>query len=354
MKHRRNNAAFRANRRIVPANRAETGIIMLMRAWQVHEWGEPESMVWAEVPLPEPGSGEVRIRNRAVGLNFFDILQVQGRYQMKPDFPFTPGAEIAGEVDAVGPEVKRCPLGSQVVALCNQNGYAEYTVVPRDKVWEMVGGFDFATSVAMPIVYHTAFLALEKRAQLQRGEWLLVHAGASGVGMAAIQLGRAFGAQVIATAGSDAKLKFAEEQGARHVLRYSDAGWVDEVKRLTKGRGVDVVFDPVGGDVFELSTRCMAPGGRLLVIGFASGRIPTLAANRVLLKNLCVLGVFWGGYTQAHPEYIKQTQHDLEIMLGEKMIAPVVSRRYPLAEAPRAMRDLADRKILGKAALEVG
>jgi NADPH2:quinone reductase len=325
-----------------------------MRAWQVREWGDPESMVWAEVPLPEPGPGEVRVRNRAAGLNFFDILQVQGKYQVKPAFPFTPGAEIAGEVDAVGPGVKRCPRGGHVVAICNQNGYAEYTVVALEKLWPMGDGIDSATAAAMPIVYHTGFFALNNRALLRRGEWLLVHAGASGVGMAAIQLGRVFGAQVIATAGSDAKLSFARQQGASHVLNYGDAGWVEEVKRLTGGRGVDVVFDPVGGDVFELSTKCMAAGGRLLVVGFASGRIPSVAANRVLLKNLSVIGVFWGGYTQAHPEYIKKVQGDLERMLGEEMIRPVVSKRYPLSEAPRALRDLAERKLLGKAALEIG
>jgi NADPH2:quinone reductase len=196
-----------------------------MRAWQVRQWGDPESMVWAEVPLPEPGPGEVRVRNRAAGLNFFDILQVQGKYQVKPAFPFTPGAEIAGEVDAVGPGVTGCPRGSPVVAICHQNGYAEYTVITREKLWPMVDGIDFATAAAMPIAYQTAFFALNNRARLCRGEWLLVHAGASGVGMAAIQLGRVFGAEVIATAGSEAKLNFARQQGAKHVLNYGDAGW---------------------------------------------------------------------------------------------------------------------------------
>src|SRR5450432_1748170 len=166
-------------------------------------------------------------------------------------------------------------------------------------------------------------------------------------------LGRAFGARVIATAGSGAKLKFARKQGAEHAVNYGGAEWAEEVKRLTGERGVDVVFDQVGGDVFELSAKCMAPDGRLLVVGFASGRIPTVAANRVLLKNLSVMGVFWGACTQAHPEYIRKTQRELERILGEEMIEPVVSKRYPLSEAPRAMRDLADRKILGKAVLEI-
>jgi len=293
------------------------------------------------------------VKNRAAGLNFFYILQVQGKYQAKPAFPLTPGAEIAGEIDAAGPGIRRAPRGG-VVAISNQNGYAEYTVVPIGKVWRMGDGVGFAEAVAMPIVYHTAFFALRERAWLCRGEWLLVHAGASGVGMAAIQLGRVFGANVIAAAGAEAKLQFAQQQGAEHVLNYSDTGWVEEAKRLTGGRGVDVVFDPVGGDVSELSTRCMATGGRLLVVGFASGRIPAIAANRVLLKNLSVIGVFWGGYTLAHPEYMRTVQNDLDRMWDEEMIRPVVSKTYSLSEAPRALRDLADRKILGKAVLEVG
>ena len=324
---------------------------MLMRVWQVRESGEPESMVWAEAPLPVPGPGEVRIRIRAAGLNFFDILQVQGKYQMKAGFPFTPGAEIAGEVDGVGAGVEPHPRG-RVASICHLGGYAEYRVLPAASVWPIPDGMDFATAAAMPIVYHTGYFALGDRANLAPGEWLLVHAGASGVGMAAIQLGRAFGARVIATAGSDAKLEFARQQGAEHALHYGDPAWVEQVKSLTGGRGADVVFDPVGGDVFDLSTKCIAQGGRLLVIGFASGRIPLIATNRLLLKNASVVGVFWGGYTLAHPDYVQATQQHLDRMLGEGSIRPVVSRRYPLAEAPRALRDLADRKIPGKAVLE--
>jgi NADPH:quinone reductase len=323
---------------------------MNMRAWQVNEWCEPEGMAWATIPVPEPGPGQVRVRNRAAALNFFDILQIQGKYQVKPPFPFTPGAEIAGEIDAVGEGVVGWKPGDRAVAASNGAGFAEQTVVDAGRVFPIPERMDFAQAAALPIVYQTSYFALKDRAEIREGEWLLVHAGASGVGMSAIQLGRAFGARVIATAGSQEKLDFSTRQGAEHVLDYRGAGWVDQVKKIT-GRGADVIYDPVGGDVSELSTKCIAPLGRLLVIGFASGPIPSIAANRILLKNMSVVGVFWGGYVQLHPEYVGQTHGALTRLWSEGKIRPEVSNTYPLAEAPRAMRDLAARKVLGKAVL---
>jgi NADPH2:quinone reductase len=188
---------------------------------------------------------------------------------------------------------------------------------------------------------------------LQSGEWLLVHAGASGVGMSAIQIGKALGARVIATAGSPDKLDFSRAQGAEHTIDYRDASWVDEVKRIT-GAGADVIYDPVGADVFDLSTKCIAPHGRLLVIGFAGGRIPSIPANRILLKDMSVVGVFWGSYARRHPGFVGEAQDELARLYSEGKINPVVGRKYPLEEAPVAMRDLADRKIMGKAVLTVG
>jgi NADPH2:quinone reductase len=324
---------------------------MKMRAWSVHAWGEPEAMEWAEVEVPEPGAGQIRVRNRAAALNFFDILQVQGKYQIKPAFPFTPGAEIAGEVSAVGNGVKEWRTGERVLAMPMGGGLAEETLVDAKRAFAVPGGMDWGQAAGMPIVYHTSYHALHDRAALKPGEWLLVHAGASGVGMSAIQLGRVFGARVIATAGSDEKLEFARRQGAHHALNYREGNWVDEVKETTGGRGADVIYDPVGGDVFDLSTKCIALGGRLLVVGFASGRIPSIAANRVLLKGMSVVGVHWGGQMQAHPSYAGETQRTLERLWAEGAIRPEVSKTYPLAEAPRAMRELAERKVMGKAAL---
>jgi len=201
------------------------------------------------------------------------------------------------------------------------------------------------------VVYQTSHYALKDRARLAPGEWLLVHAGASGVGMAAIQLGRALGARVIATAGSDEKVEFSRRQGAEQALNYRDDGWVDGVKQITGGQGADVIYDPVGGDVFDLSTKCIAPLGRLLIVGFASGRIPSIAVNRILFKAMSVTGVFWGGHFQSKPEVIAETHEELERLWAEGKIRPEVSRTYSLPEAPRALRDLADRRILGKAVL---
>lgn len=320
-----------------------------MKAWLVRRWCGPEEMEFAEVDLPEPGPGQVRIRNRAAALNFFDILQIQGKYQVKPPFPFTPGAEIAGVIDAVGPDVADFQQGARVLALPQIGGFAEYTVVDASKVFAVPDGMGWSQAAAMPIVYHTSHFALRDRARLREGEWLLVHAGASGTGMSAIQLARAWGARVIATAGSEEKLEFARRQGAEYGLDYRGDTWVDEVKTLTGGRGADVIYDPVGGDVFDLSSKCIAPEGRLLVVGFASGRIPSIAANRILLKNISVVGVFWGGQVKAHAEYTAATQRALNELWLAGQIRPEVSQTWPLTEVPAALKALAGRSVLGKA-----
>jgi NADPH2:quinone reductase len=322
-----------------------------MKAWRVHEWGEPETMSLEDMPVPEPGPGQVRIRNHAAGLNFFDILQVQGKYQIKPPFPFTPGAEVAGIVDVAGSGVTEFEPGQRVLSITHGAGMAEYTLSRADMTFPVPDGMDFAEAAALPIVYHTSYFALRDRAPVLPGEWLLVHAGASGVGVSAIQLGRAFGARVIATAGGSEKLEFAKSQGAEHVLSYNDATWVDQVKQLTAGLGADVIYDPVGGDVFDLSTKCIAPGGRLIVIGFASGRIPSIAANRILLKNISIVGALWGGHALAHPEYLGPAQCALADLYSKGDIRPPAPVEYALADAPAALRDLANRKVLWKAVL---
>lgn len=325
-----------------------------MKAWRVHEWGEPETMKFEDIPVPDPGPGQVRIRVRAAGINFFDILQVQGKYQVKPPFPFTPGAEIAGTVDAAGEGATEFAPGSRVLSITHGNGMAEYCIGRQGMTFPIPGGMDFPEAAAMPIVYHTSYFALRERALIQPGEWLLVHAGASGVGVSAIQLGRAFGARVIATAGSQAKLDFAMSLGAEFGVNYSDAAWVDHVKQITGGKGADVIYDPVGGDVFDLSTKCIAPGGRLLVIGFASGRIPTIAVNRILIKDMAVVGALWGPFAAAHPDYLAEAQGALARMYEDGQIHPPKPHCYPLDQAPIALRDLANRKILSKAVLTSG
>lgn len=322
-----------------------------MKAWRVHAWGEPETMTLEDVAKTETPADQVRIRNHAVALNFFDILQVQGKYQVKPPFPFTPGAEVAGIVDAVGWGVTSFKEGDRVMAIPRGGAFAEYSLAPEASTFAMPEAMSFEEAASMPIVYQTGYFALTHRCQLRPGEWLLVHAGASGVGMAAIQIGKALGARVIATAGSAAKLAFAREQGADHAVDYSDASWVERVKEITEGRGADTIYDPVGGDIFDLSTKCVATEGRILIIGFAAGRIPSIALNRVLLKNISIVGVLWGGYVLTHPEYEKQAHAALMKLYDAGKIKPSVNSVYPFEEAPRGLRNLAERNVAGKAVL---
>ncbi|MCC6391032.1 MAG: NADPH:quinone oxidoreductase family protein [Bryobacterales bacterium] len=321
-----------------------------MRTWHVLGFGEPEEMALAEVPSPEVKEKEVRVKVRAAGVNFFDLLLVRGKYQAKPVFPFTPGAEAAGVVDAVGAGVAGVRVGDRVIALHSFGCFAEEVVCPEARILPIPDGMGFDVAAAMTIVYQTAWFGLVDRGQLTAGEWLLVHAGASGVGMSAVQIGKALGARVIATASTEDKLEFCRRQGAEAAISYADAGWVDEVNRITGG-GADVIYDPVGGDVFDRSMKCIAPGGRLVVIGFASGRIPTVAANRLLLKNIAVAGAVWGNWTSLHPEYLQTTHARLVEMWRAGAIRPVVGRRYAMEEAPRALRDLANRGAVGKSVI---
>src|SRR5713226_42652 len=293
-----------------------------MKAWQVSEWCEPEKMTLADIPVPEPKSGEVRIRNHAAALNFFDILQIQGKYQTKPPLPFTPGAEVAGVIDAVGSGVDHLSVGDRVMGSGGLGGFAEYTVTPAAKTFRIPEAMDFAEAAAMLIVYQTSYLALKARAAIRAQEWLLVHAAAGGVGCSAMQLGKAFGARVIATAGSADKVRFCLTQGADYALNYREASWVEQVKEITSGHGADVIYDPVGGDIFDLSTKCSAAEGRLLVIGFAGGRIPSIQANRILLKDISIVGVHWGGFVRDHPEYPAQAHQALEAMYKSGQIRP--------------------------------
>ncbi len=323
-----------------------------MKAWQVNEWCEPEQMQFTDIPTPEPEAGEVRIKNQAAALNFFDILQIQGKYQTKPPLPFTPGAEVAGLVDAIGEGVSAFSLGDKVHA-STLGGFAEYTIAKADRTFAIPDSMSFAEAAAMYIVYQTSYFSLKERAHLQEGEWLLVHAAAGGVGSSAVQIGKAFGAKVIATAGSQEKLDFCLSIGADHALNYREASWVDEVKKITQGHGADVIYDPVGGDVFDLSAKCIASAGRLLVIGFAGGRIPSIAANRILLKNMSVVGCYWGGHLEVHPEYLAESQAELFKMYEAGQIKPVVSQTYALSDAVTALRDLAGRKTYGKVVLTI-
>lgn len=324
-----------------------------MRAWQVHELGELSGLRLVETPRPIAERGQVLIRNRAAALNFFDILQVQGKYQVRPALPFTPGAEVAGTIEAVGPDVGTFTTGDRVQAIVPIGGFAEYCVAAKDSVFRIPAAMGFAEAAAMPIVYQTSYFALKRRAALQPGEWLLVHAAAGGVGCAAVQIGKAMGARVIATAGNEEKAVFCRAQGADHAFPYSDASWVDRVKEITGGRGADVIYDPVGGEITTLSLKCLAWEGRLLIIGFAGGTIPKIEANRVLLKNVSVVGLHWGEYRKFNPPLVASAQQELLKMFDAGQIRPVVSKAWPFEQLISALQALGSRQTVAKVVLSL-
>jgi NADPH2:quinone reductase len=322
-----------------------------MRAMIAERWGQPSELRLVERADPVPGAGEVSIDVRAVGCNFFDILMVQGKYQVKPPFPFSPGGEVAGVIRAVGPGVSGLSAGDRVFALIGWGGYASVAVAPSSMVTRMPDSMPFEHGAGFGIVYQTSYFALVHRAHLLAGETLLVHAAAGGVGLSAVQIGRALGARVLATAGSPAKLEVARAHGAAEAYDYSSPDWVERVKEATGGRGADVIYDPVGGEIFDLSTRCIAFSGRLLVIGFASGTIPTLQLNRVLLKNISIVGLHWGAYRQHEPERVGEATAALFDLYEKGAVRPVVSSTYPLAEAAAALAEIASRRSIGKVVL---
>ncbi|MEM7137954.1 MAG: NADPH:quinone oxidoreductase family protein [Myxococcota bacterium] len=311
----------------------------------------PDALVLEEADRPVVGPGEIGIEARAIGCNFFDTLITRGKYQVQPDLPFTPGAEVAGVAYAVGEGVVGFSTGDRVAALVPYGAYASELAVPADRVFPIANSVSFEDAAATGLVYQTSHLALVHRANLQPGETLLVHAAAGGVGLAAVQIGAALGARVIGTAGTQDKLDLIAEQGASETINYRKEDWVARVKALTDGRGADVIYDPVGGDTFDLSTKCIAFEGRLLVVGFASGRIPKAAMNRVLVKNFSLVGIHWGLYFDKDPDVLHGSQRALSEMQARGQIRPIVTGRYPLKDAAQALRALADRRTTGKVVL---
>lgn len=329
-----------------------------MHAWVVRHLGSPDDMEFTEIDPPEVGEGLIRIAVRAAAVNFFDALQLAGTYQIKPDLPFILGAEVAGIVVSAPPGSSVSP-GDRVLAQVQQKGlttggYTELTDAEPSRTIRIPDSMPFAEAAAFFINYQTGWFGLHRRAVLQRGETLLVHAGAGGVGSAAIQLGKAAGATVIATAGTDAKVEICLKLGADFGINYTDNDFIEEVKRITAGMGADVIYDPVGGDVFDRSTRCIAFEGRLIVVGFTSGRIPELRTNHVLVKNYCVLGLHWGLYRQRSPELVTICTAELLSLYRSGNIKPHISLRVPLANAPAALAAVASRRTTGKVVLDVG
>lgn len=319
-----------------------------MRSMRVHDLSDDISVLrMDEVVLPPPGPKEVRLRLKACSINFPDILMVQGKYQFKPDLPFAPGMEGAGIVARVGAEVKGLKEGDEVVAGLRIGGFAEEVNISAEACRPIPKGMDFVKAAAYPAAYLTAYVALVIRGHLKAGETLLVHGSTGGVGMAAVDIGKLMGATVIATSASDEKLKTVKARGADHIINVT-RGFREEVKALTDGRGADVIYDPVGGDVFDESVRCIAWNGRLLIIGFTSGRIPSVSVNMPLIKGFSVVGVRAGEYGRRDPEAGRQNIEAIDRLAAEGRIDPYVCATFPLERAVDAMRMLQNRQAVGK------
>lgn len=328
-----------------------------MKAWVVHELGGPECLRFEDVDPGEPSDALVRIKVQAASINFPDALMVAGLYQSQPELPFVPGFEVSGIVSSAPPESGFEP-GDRVMALLDnggltRGGYAEIADASPSSVIKMPENMPFDEAAGFTLIYQTGWFGLHRRARLQPGETLLVHAGAGGVGSAAIQLGKAAGATVIATAGSDQKVELCKKLGADLALNYKTQDFVEEVKRATAGRGADVVYDPVGGDVYDRSTKCIAFEGRIVLVGFTSGRIPQAATNHVLIKNYSVVGLHWGLYKKRAPDLIPPAQKSLFDLYQQGKIKPHISTRLPLKQAPRAMAMVAEGKTTGKVVLTI-
>lgn len=306
-----------------------------------------------DIPAPPMVAGGVRIQVAAAGLNFADSLITAGRYQEKPAPPFVPGFELAGTVTEVADDVASLSPGDRVLAMPPHGAFAEEAVVPHGAVWPLAPGMDMATGASFPIAYGTAHFGLFDRARLRTGELVLIHGAAGGVGLTAVECAKAGGAKVIATAGGPEKVAVARAYGADHGIDYKAEDIRERVLALTDGRGADVVYDPVGGDVFDASLRCTAPDGRLLAVGFASGTVPRVPANRLLVKNLSVIGFYWGAYMRLAPDRVRASMDALMGWHAEGRLRPRVSAEYPLERAVEAIDALLGRGVTGKLVLRI-
>ena len=319
-----------------------------MKAVLCKTLGPARDLVLEDVASPQPRKNEILLDVQAAGVNFPDTLIIEGKYQFQPPLPFSPGGEAAGVVAAVGEKAGALKVGDRVMALTGWGAFAEQVAVPFYNVLPIPASMDFSTAAAFGMTYGTSMHALRQRGQLQAGETLLVLGASGGVGLAAVEIGKAMGARVIAAASSAEKLAVAKAAGADELIDYTQASLREEIKRLTGGQGVDVIYDPVGGELFEQAVRGLAWNGRLLVVGFASGSIPQLAANLVLLKGAAVLGVFWGAFAQRQPEDNAANFKQLFAWHAEGKLKPLVSQTYPLAEAGAAIEKLGQRQAVGK------
>lgn len=324
-----------------------------MRAVVCQALGEPSGLVLEDVAPPPLTPDGVRIAVRAAGLNFADTLIIAGNYQKKPPLPFTPGFEVAGRALECGSQVVNCRPGDRVMAVVDYGGFAEQVVAPAASVFVLPDSVDEVTAAGFPIAYGTSHLGLKYRAQLVRGETLLVHGAAGGVGLTAVEIGKRLGATIIATASGADRLKIAADAGADHVVDARSEDLRSVVKSLTDGRGADVVYDPVGGRLFHESLRCTALGGRILLVGFASGDVPQIPANILLVKNISAIGYHWGQFQALAPEIMRASLAELIDWLGQGRLQPHISATFPLAEAIAALNALKARRTTGKVVLTI-
>ena len=325
-----------------------------MKAVLCKQYGLPDTLVVEDIPSLVPAPGQVVVLMKAAGVNFPDALIIQGKYQMKPAMPFSPGTELAGVVKEVGAGVHAFKAGDAVIAYAGYGGYAEEVAVDARACIPMPPGVDFKVAAAFMMTYGTSYYALKDRAQLKAGETLLVLGAAGGVGSAAVELGKLMGARVIAAASSDDKLAACKQLGADATINYSVEDLRAGVKRIAEGKGVDVVYDPVGDKYAEPAMRDMAWGGRYLVIGFAAGEIPKIPLNLPLLKGFSIVGVFWGSFTRKEPQKNQANVRELLGWIASGKLKPLVSAAYPLAQAAQALKDVMERKVTGKVVLVPG
>jgi NADPH2:quinone reductase len=324
-----------------------------MKAVLCKSYGPPENLTFEEIDDPKPGAGEVLIDIYAAGLNFPDTLQIEGKYQFQPPFPFIPSSEVAGIVAEVGEGVTRVSVGDRVLAAVGNGAMAERVVAKEGGVERIPDSMDMRTASGFGMVYGTSYHSLKQRADLQPGETVLVLGASGGVGIAAIEIAKAFGARVIAAASTDEKLQVCKDAGADELINYSDGVLKEKVKDLTDQNGADVIYDAVGGDMFDQATRCINWKGRFLIVGFASGRIPKLPANLALLKGCQYVGVFWGAFRVREPEVHDQNTRELFELFNQGKLKPLVKDCFPLEQYEDALNIFIQRKAVGKVVIEV-
>ena len=324
-----------------------------MKAILCESFGPPENLVLKEIDNPVAGDDEAIVEVYAASLNFPDGLQIQGKYQFQPPMPFTPGSEVGGIIKSVGPGLKGFEAGDRVMAIPGLGGLAEQVVVKAAGLRKIPTNMDFKTAAGFAMVYTTSYYALKQRARLQAGETLLVLGASGGVGLAAVELGKLMGARVIAAASTDEKLEFVNQLQPDELLNYGDGELKEKVKALTDGRGADVIYDPVGGDLFDQSCRCINWNGRLLVIGFTSGRIPAYKANLALLKGSSMVGVFLGRFRQEEPDTYERNFAELLKLYDEGKLRPIITQSFSLTEYVAAFNVFTERRVMGKVTLEL-